>query len=876
MDKRIQSTISRSRGSVIEVLESRIAPASTINASLVGGVLTITGDAADHTFSLGSIAANTVQLMGSNGTLIALNGAAPTASVLLTVPLSKVSIDLGASDDNFVLDFLPVGTLSIDAGDGKNQIQLDNVDVAGAFSIKAGSGDDLVLGGGTILHVGGPLNVDLGEGSNAVSLVPNELQFDGPALLTGGSGDDSFFFAANVAGLKTNKITANLGAGDNSVGLNGVSVETGAISVTNLDHTGTASFGITAISTVTVKGGITLNYGTGSSSTFIQGNHQLTIGGALKINSTGGTDGVTLGSAINGPLAVKGVTLALGDGANTFTVDATQVNLGSLSMTGGADADVLAWTSTSARMTALTLNLGDGANQVGLTSSDVVVSGLAKVTTGAGDDGFSVTADEQHFGKGLSYQAGGGVNTLAITGHEFLSGSLQVNYGSHATGSSTVSIATDFNSVSGPTKITTSDGDDTVSITGNTVALGAITAKLGDGTNGFTLGGGSVRAGAVSIAGGGGADAVVLNGQEVSLGSLKTQLGAGSNAITSAGQILTVSGPIQVTGGADDDAVNFTNEQQITKGAILSLGDGVAQVTMSGGDIQMNGPLTVTGGDHTGSSSLTMSGFGGLTLGAVSLNFGNGDSGSTFASRGPSKIASIKVTGGDGGDGLTIGLIGSTTIGKVSFQGGNGDNGVTIALGSGVVGAVKYTGGDGDDTLSMQSSLAKVASVIAQMGGGAYGVSIAGFLQSTFAGPVSISANNTAGQAGSLTLADSTFASAVSLKSGDGVDTVSVSDSRFAGTFGVATAGGDDQMSVDTTTSSNIPTEFRKAVTVLLGDGADTLAVGANTATEHAEFKSTVKFDGGAGMDTAHISAALFANVYITGQPVATGFETQD
>ncbi len=70
---------------------------------------------------------------------------------------------------------------------------------------------------------------------------------------------------------------------------------------------------------------------------------------------------------------------------------------------------------------------------------------------------------------------------------------------------------------------------------------------------------------------------------------------------------------------------------------------------------------------------------------------------------------------------------------------------------------------------------------------------------------------------------------------------------------------------------------FRGPVSILMGAGADILNIGANTATGHAEFKSTASFDGGAGgNDTAHVSAALFANVYPAGQPSLPNFETKD
>jgi hypothetical protein len=405
--------------------------------------------------------------------------------------------------------------------------------------------------------------------------------------------------------------------------------------------------------------------------------------------------------------------------------------------------------------------------------------------------------------------------------------------------------------------------------------MGPVTAKLGEGDNALTFSAASVRLGALAVTTGPGMDVVTASGQEIILSALKAQLGAGNNSISSMGNNLTVGGVISVTTGAGDDSVAFSNVVQKTKGATLSLGDGLSQVSFAGSTVQMRGALTLQAGSHAaGTSSLLLNGVAALAVGAVNATFGNGDNTATISSNGPSKVASAKMIGGTGNDAMLISGTSRFFIGGSTFQGGNGTNNLSVLVTSGSVGAVKYTGGDEVDALVVQAALSPAGGVTAQMGAGNYIVNLIGGVQAKFAGPVNVSAQNTAAQVGNVFLTGATFAG-VTINTGDGADTIQASDVIFGGSFSANTAGGNDLVNIETFTTG-IPSVFRGPVTVLLGDGDDTLAVGVNTPTGHAEFKSKVKFDGGTGADTAHISAALFANIYLPGQPIALNFETKD
>ena len=188
---------------------------------------------------------------------------------------------------------------------------------------------------------------------------------------------------------------------------------------------------------------------------------------------------------------------------------------------------------------------------------------------------------------------------------------------------------------------------------------------------------------------------------------------------------------------------------------------------------------------------------------------------------------------------------------------------------------MKYLGGSGTDTLIASVPLGTMGAITANFGTGAYNAQFAGTGQTIFTGAINVIAANQVGQAGSLLFATATFKAAITVKLGDGVDTVQAVDIVAGAAFKLDTAAGADVVIVDNA-NSGIPTLFRGPVTILMGAGADTLNIGNNTALGHAEFKALAKFDGGADADTANVSAANFANTYIVGQPVVVNFETQN
>jgi hypothetical protein len=292
--------------------------------------------------------------------------------------------------------------------------------------------------------------------------------------------------------------------------------------------------------------------------------------------------------------------------------------------------------------------------------------------------------------------------------------------------------------------------------------------------------------------------------------------------------------------------------------------------------VSVGGAFKLVAGNHAGTSTFTM---GANTLNLVapmSLNFAGGDNTASIVSVGAGRLPAVQMLGGAGNDELEItGGTAEFNIGPINFNGGNGENELRVSSLGGSMGAVKYLGGDGDDELNVVPAVGRVGAVTANFGSGPYVLVLTGTGQSRFTGAINIQAANLAGQTGTSVFSTATYLAPITLKTGEGADTVQVTDSLFLGTVNVSTLGGADTINIETGDTA-IPSVFHSAVNLSLGAGADTLNIGSNSASGHAEFKSVAKFDGGPDADTAHISSALFLNVYLPGQPQVTAFEVED
>ncbi len=876
----MNQNISPVRPSFIEPLESRVAPAGLITATFAVGMLTITGDTADNVASIFALGQDSYLLQGDGGTLIALNGAAPAASVNLNGPISSIKATMDAGNDGLTMTNVTVGgALTFDGGAGNDSLALTVPQIKGALNFLGGGDNDVFSASGTFAQFSGAVTLDLGEGNNGASVSSNSAFIGGLFTLKGGAGVDGINISPST--LVTAKgITAQLGAGNNSFVLTGSNADIGGpVSVTSLDHAGTATVALNPSQALIIKGGVTINGGLGTNAISLSSAGLVEVNGLVKVVTSTGDDTFALSSS--GSVAVKGgLNLALGDGINTVTVTTGSLLTGALTFTGGVGADSCNFNTPSLRTGAITASLGGGNNVLTFNGAEFRASGLVKVITGSGDDSLLLGVSDVRLPKGLLFDAGDGVNVFNAGGLAgvFQSGPLSFLYGEHAAGISSVNFSTATVSINGPLKFTGKSGSDVLNVTGSTFSCGPITAVLGDGTNGMSLNGANASIAGLNFTGGNDVDALQVSFTETKLGSFKASLGGGpNNPLHLLGSRLVVGGTFSITAGAGDDFLTISaSHQRFAKGARIDLGDGVNNAQFTAQSILSGSAFTFKAGTHAiGTSRLSLTASSLNLLGLVSATFAGGTNEFTINTASPGRIASVKMLGGP--DAEFFQIVNSSEafkVGAVSVNAGDGDNAASISVFGGSVGAIQYLGGSGQDQLVILPAFTNVASVTANLGAGVFVVSLSGVGQNRF-GAVNLQAANVGADTGLVTFSGASFAGPVTAKTGEGDDTINITNVLAAGAFNLSTGKGADTINIEIS-SLSIPTIFRGPVNISMGDDTDALSIGANTAGDHAEFKSTAKFDGGLGLDTAHVSSTLFANIYLAGQPTLLGFEAAD
>jgi hypothetical protein len=747
--------------------------------------------------------------------------------------------------------------------------------VDGSVTFVGGADPDNFAVTGTLFHVRGALTLDLGEGANGVSIGSITADVAGAFTITGGTGADAITIGS--ASFTAEKgLTANLGAGDNSFTASGANVRiVGPLTVTHLDHAGTATTALTPGGTLVVTGLVTISYGAGTSQTILTAANAIELG-TLKVTSTGGNDTLSFNSGGIG--AIKGgITTQLGDGSNAISIAGFSFVTPTFKHVGGVNNDALFITTTTTRIGSVSVSLGDGTNTLNFSSFELRVSGPFKVFAGSGDDDLVVSGSDVRLGKGVQYTAGDGINGFSLLGTALQSGPLKIEFGEHATGTSVMAIDGTATTISGAINFSAGGGDDTVIFGGTAFAAGPLNLRFGEGANTLNLTAPTTRVGNFKVSAGNGSDTVTIAGSETAIGAIKADLGGGANTFVTAGKALIVTGAITVSTGAGDDTINFTHaSQRLAKSLQMNLGDGLNNATLAAQIVEVRGSASlISGTPISGISAFNVSGVTVSIAGRLSGVFAGGDSAMGLFAGGAGKVGSVSHVGGSGNDTLTIEANASgLTLGAVTFVAGGGNNELKGSFIGSKIGKLNYTGGANADTLDVTTALGTLGAIKTNFGLGNATLKIISFASTRITALNVVSENQSAGT-GSIQLTGVSFSGPVKIQTGDGVDTLTILDSLFNGPVTLDTRGGMDTVNIEATATA-VPTIFRRPVNILTGAGADTLNIGANALFGRAEFQALAKFDGGPDADTAHISAALFQNIYLPGQPTVLNFETQD
>ncbi|MES2735984.1 MAG: hypothetical protein V4672_06675 [Verrucomicrobiota bacterium] len=410
--------------SVLETLESRLAPAGLVTLNLTAaGALTITGDADHNDFVItesGDQWTITALAGGATDTQFRLNGGAASTSLTFDAPLSVKAI-LGAGNDEMILDGISLpGALNVNTGDGDDILDLTSTALGGTATVVMGTGGDYFTAGGD-LFFGRGLSVNLGNGSNT--------------------------FEVNAASLTSNGNISALAGGTVSEGQE------------FLFKTGVGQ----------VNGALTLRTTTHSFTDFEIGDSltdSLTVTKAMTLQALGGEDIVTL----RGDLNVGGLlALRMGNGANTvITTNLDELSSRGFIYTGGSGVDDFLLEAREVIIEGnFAFSAGSGTNKLDVFTSEYFgASGALTYTGGIGQDDLVLDGPEVFVGGIVTMNASSGSNSLGVNAVAASVGGVRYTGG---TGTDIVDIGqfegnSDLITVRGGVSISTGAGDSEVMV----------------------------------------------------------------------------------------------------------------------------------------------------------------------------------------------------------------------------------------------------------------------------------------------------------------------------------------------------------------------------------------------------------------------------
>lgn len=509
--------------SVLESLESRLAPAGIVTLSLTSaGALTITGDALANDLQITESGNDwTVASQSGGDTLFRMNGGPLLPSITFAAPLSLKAILGAGNDDLLISKSIVPGTVTIDGGEGNDVVDFTSTNIGGVTTIRLGNGHDYFTAGGDLFFSKG-FSVDLGSGQNtfdvnAKTLLSNgginalaggsavelqtfilaaeladvkgavmlrtsttsatdfeignqqadSLRVSGSLSLLSSAGDDKVTLTGNIETLGT--FALNLGHGVNSVLSNAAGlIKANALSYLGGNHQDSVTFGNQVLQ---VSGNMAFNGGGGTNLLDLNPASSLRIGGLL--GYTGGSGNDTL--IVDGPSAVIGgaVTMAASNGNNAFGLNAISGSLGAISYSAGAGNDVV--------------DVGESAGA----SSLVIVRGNVTINTSSGSADVMVR-DADIYGN-LTVNtavAFGGIDTVRLIDSDF-----RGNVGINLAGAAESDVVVRDGVFDRAVTINTGSGDDYVAFDTDTIVSsiysvfdGYVRINLGAGNDIFAAG----------------------------------------------------------------------------------------------------------------------------------------------------------------------------------------------------------------------------------------------------------------------------------------------------------------------------------------------------------------------------------------------------
>ncbi|MFO0841637.1 MAG: hypothetical protein U0797_04445 [Gemmataceae bacterium] len=403
----------RTRGRpALERLEDRSTPATV---TLIGSTLTISNprvvlpttqlDIAQLGAGKFKVTENVTSNLGtySNVSAIVINGSNSHDAINVTLGAAPLFLS---------------GSLTINGGNGNDVVSVNGTgEVRGNLSIDGGNGDDTVrVANATGLTVRGTTNLSGGLGTDAA-----QVAFGGAAKFLGTLGFFGFnsfnYLIANTTLGSGLTFSSRINPTSGALKPVAISAGTGAIAISGTFLVELSSAGDSINVNATSVGALAINMGGGTDSVTI--NTDVTRNAAVNFGKGDGTITVAGGADINTSLtAGLGLSLAMGDGVNTYNLNNAFVVNGNLAITTPATGlnnqtitvggQVLKTSVTSGDGN-LTINTGFGDDVV---TVNTLVAGNLVANLGQGNNGFTVNAAGSF--ANLTFTAGDGNNTVNV------------------------------------------------------------------------------------------------------------------------------------------------------------------------------------------------------------------------------------------------------------------------------------------------------------------------------------------------------------------------------------------------------------------------------------------------------------------------------
>ncbi len=556
----------------IELLESRIAPASVVTLTLTGHDLGISGDSNGPYIDVEQAPNGEWVFTSPTDTLFKVGAAAPAATVFLKGVTGVVTANLTGGANNLTFHDIHFGKdLTVNGGDFAVIIFTD-AKVAGSVNVNGGAnGSQVILDGVTIGH---NLSVLAGNGQNFFDTGGLGLTVGGDCTFIGGSAADSALFSGGPV-----KIKGNFKLDGGSTGVSTFNLTPSQLSVggalTMLDGSGISTFAISPGGTLKVGGALEVHTGNTNGSDPVaigKGSHLVIVGGSLLVDEVGSTSGdVEIDPA--GLLQVGGDLTVKHGGADLSTVnvqsDVVRIGGGvSVTSTGsfstGPHISFGAATSFSVKKD-FSVQGGTGTYDVRLqTPGALTVGGGIDIHAGGGGSRQLLTLVQggtAHIGKDVSLVTNDAFFTGGISGGAFsIGGSLTFHSDAKLSESQnsarSLKVGHDL-TVSGDTGL----GYFSLNVRGTLTVGGDLAITAGAGTDEVVVvvpGSGKI-AGNASVVLTGDTASITFGGHvaPLSIGGFAEFDASAQTSSTSLIQGLTVKGALSFSGILGDDTVSF-------------------------------------------------------------------------------------------------------------------------------------------------------------------------------------------------------------------------------------------------------------------------------------------------------------------------------